>query len=169
MALRARDAGGPAIALQVVVYCDLESTSYRDPANQLMVSRDSMVWFWDHYAPDPEARLHADASPLCSANFAGLPPAVILTAEHDPLRHEGELYATLLVKAGVPVRHRRFAGQLHGFFTLVDALPGAADGLDYVAAAIGSDISQHLVSGLSGSSGDTASDHEGFSFDENPS
>ena len=140
MALRARAAGGPAIALQVLVYpvtdCDLESTSYRDPANQLIVSRDAMEWFWNHYAPDPEARLHPDASPLRSASFAGLPPAVILTAEHDPLRDEGELYATRLVKAGVPVRHRRFAGQMHGFFTMVDALPGAADGLAYVAAAI---------------------------------
>jgi len=154
MALRARDAGGPAIALQVLVYpvtdCDLESTSYRDPANQLIVSRDSMAWFWDHYAPDPEARLHPDASPLRSANFAGLPPAVVITAEHDPLRDEGELYATRLVKAGVAVRHRRFAGQMHGFFTMVDALPGAADGLEYVAAAIESDISQHLVRGLPG-------------------
>jgi acetyl esterase len=95
-----------------------------------------MEWFWNHYAPDPEARLHPDASPLRSASFAGLPPAVILTAEHDPLRDEGELYATRLVKAGVPVRHRRFTGQMHGFFTMVDALPGAADGLEYVAAAI---------------------------------
>jgi acetyl esterase len=146
MALRARAAGGPPVALQVLVYpvtdCDLDSTSYRDPANQLMVSRDSMAWFWDHYAPDPEARLHPDASPLRSASFAGLPPAVILTAEHDVLRDEGELYATRLVKAGVPVRHRRFAGQMHGFFTLVDALPGAAAGLDYVTAAIDEQLSR---------------------------
>ena len=145
MALRARAAGGPPIALQVLVYpvtdCDLESTSYRDPANQLMLSRESMVWFWDHYAPDPEARLHPDASPLRSANFAGLPPAVILTAEHDVLRDEGELYATRLVKAGVPVRHQRFAGQMHGFFTMVDALPGAVAGLDYVTAAIAERLS----------------------------
>jgi acetyl esterase len=142
MALRARAAGGPSIALQVLVYpvtdCDLESTSYRDPANQLMLSRESMVWFWDHYAPDPEARLHPDASPLRSANLSGLPPAVILTAEHDVLRDEGELYATRLLKAGVPVRHRRFDGQMHGFFTMVDLLPGADEGLDYVATAIAS-------------------------------
>jgi acetyl esterase len=145
MAMRARAAGGPRIALQVLVYpvtdCDLESTSYRDPANQLMLSRESMMWFWDHYAPDPEARLHPDASPLRSANFAGLPPAVILTAEHDVLRDEGELYATRLLKAGVPVRHRRFAGQMHGFFTMVDLLPGADAGLDYAAAA----IEEHLA------------------------
>ncbi len=140
MTLRARAAGGPSIALQVLVYpvtdCDLETTSYLDPANQLILSRESMMWFWHHYAPDPEARLHPDASPLRSTNFAGLPPAVILTAEHDPLRDEGELYATRLVKANVPVRHRRFDGQMHGFFTMVDALPGAADGLDYMVAAI---------------------------------
>jgi acetyl esterase len=139
MTQRAKAAGGPAIALQVLVYpvtdCELESTSYLDPTNQLILSRESMTWFWNHYAPDPEARLHPDASPLRSTNFAGLPPAVILTAEHDPLRDEGELYATRLVKAGVPVRHRRFDGQMHGFFTM-DALPGAAEGLDYVVAAI---------------------------------
>jgi acetyl esterase len=146
MAMRARAAGGPAIALQVLVYpvtdSDLGSTSYRDPANQLMLSRDSMVWFWDHYAPDPESRLHPDAAPLRSANFADLPPAVILTAEHDVLRDEGELYATRLLKAGVPVRHQRFAGQMHGFFTMTGVLPGAGAALDYVAAA----IEEHLAS-----------------------
>ena len=146
MAMRARAAGGPAIALQVLVYpvtdSDLESTSYRDPANQLMLSRDSMVWFWDHYAPDPESRLHPDAAPLRSANFAGLPAAVILTAEHDVLRDEGELYATRLLKADVPVRHQRFAGQMHGFFTMTGVLPGAGEALDYVAAA----IEEHLAS-----------------------
>ena len=146
MAMRARAAGGPEISLQVLVYpvtdCDLETTSYRDPANQLLMSRESMVWCWDHYAPDPESRLHPDAAPLRSANFAGLPPAVILTAEHDVLRDEGELYATRLLKAGVPVRHQRFAGQMHGFFTMTDLLPGAGEALDYVAAA----IEEHLAS-----------------------
>lgn len=145
MAQRAKAAGGPRIALQVLVYpvtdCDLESTSYRDPANQLMLSRESMIWFWDHYAPDPEARLHPDAAPLRNADLLRLPPAVVLTAEHDVLRDEGELYATRLLKAGVPVRHQRFAGQMHGFFTMVDILPGAAAAMDYVAAA----IEEHLA------------------------
>jgi acetyl esterase len=139
MAQRARDPG-PAIALQVLIYpvtdCDLETTSYRDPANQLMLSRESMVWFWDHYAPDPEARLHPDASPLRNADLLRLPPTVVLTAEHDVLRDEGELYATRLMKAGVPVRYQRFAGQMHGFFTMTDLLPGAGEALGYVAAAI---------------------------------
>ena len=145
MAQRAKAAGGPEIALQVLVYpvtdCDLESTSYRDPANQLMLSRESMIWFWDHYAPDPEARLHPDAAPLRNADLLRLPPTVILTAEHDVLRDEGELYATRLLKAGVHVRHQRFAGQMHGFFTMVDILPGAAAAMDYVVAA----IEEHLA------------------------
>jgi acetyl esterase len=149
VAQRAKAAGGPAIALQVLVYpvtdCDLDTTSYRDPANQLVLSRESMIWFWDHYAPDPEARLHPDAAPLRTVNLSRLPPAVVITAEHDPLRDEGELYATRLLKAGVPVRHRRFAGQMHGFFNLIGLLPGADAAIDYVVAAVGEQLAGQPV------------------------
>lgn len=145
MAQRALKAGGPAIGLQVLIYpvtdCDLNTTSYLDPASQLLLSRELMIWYWDHYAPSQEARTHPDASPLRGTPLTGLPPAVILTAEHDPLRDEGELYATLLMRAGVPVRHRRFAGQMHGFFAMIGLLPGARDGLDFVAAA----VEEHLA------------------------
>ena len=140
MAHRAKAAGGPSIAVQVLAYpvtdCDLDTTSYRDPANQLMVSRDDMIWFWDHYAPVPAARVHPDASPLRSPDLSRLPPAVILTAEHDVLRDEGELYATLLARVGVPVRHKRFTGQMHGFFTMTRELPGADAAMDFVVAGI---------------------------------
>jgi acetyl esterase len=140
MAHRAKAAGGPSIAVQVLAYpvtdCDLDTTSYRDPANQLMVSRDDMIWFWDHYAPVPAARVHPDASPLRSPDLSRLPPAVILTAEHDVLRDEGELYATLLARVGVPVRHQRFTGQMHGFFTMTGELPGADAAMDFVVAGI---------------------------------
>jgi acetyl esterase len=95
-----------------------------------------MIWFWDRYAPDRAARLHPDASPLRAPDLGGLPPAVVITAEHDVLRDEGELYATRLLKAGVPVRHRRFAGQMHGFFTMTGVLPGSSDAIDFVARAM---------------------------------
>ena len=140
MTQRARVYGGPAIAVQVLAYpvtdCDLDTTSYLDPANQLMLSRDSMTWFWDHYSPVLAVRTDPDASPLRAGVFAGLPPAVILTAEHDVLRDEGELYATQLVKNRVPVLHHRFAGQMHGFFTMVDLLPGAGSAMDFVTEGL---------------------------------
>jgi acetyl esterase len=149
MALRARAAGGPAIAVQVLAYpvtdCDLDTTSYLDQDNQLLLTRDSMVWFWDHYAPDLAARAHRDASPLRAVNFVGLPPAVILTAEHDVLRDEGEVYATQLVKARVPVRHQRFAGQMHGFFTMVGVLPGADAAMDFVVEGIEKALAAELT------------------------
>jgi acetyl esterase len=139
LARRARRTGPP-VALQVLVYpvtdCDFATTSYTDPASQLLVSRDAMIWFWDHYAPVSAARLHPDASPLRAPDLGGLPPAVVITAEHDVLRDEGELYATRLLKAGVPVQHRRFAGQMHGFFTMTGVLPGSSDALDFVARAM---------------------------------
>jgi acetyl esterase len=147
MTQRARSRGGPAIAVQVLAYpvtdCDFDTTSYLDEANQLMLSRDTMIWFWDHYAPDRRSRAHVDASPLRSGVFAGLPPAVVLTAEYDVLRDEGELYATQLVKNKVPVFHQRFAGQMHGFFTMVGVLPGASTAMDFIAEG----IEKHLAAG----------------------
>lgn len=141
VARRARDAGGPRLASQVLIYpvtdADLDRPSCLDPENQLLLTRESMVWFWDHYAPDPADRRHPDASPLQAADLSGLPPAIVLTAEHDPLRDEGEEYAERLAQAGVPVTHRRFTGQMHGFFTMTGVLPGSADAIDYVAEHLG--------------------------------
>lgn len=135
-----RAQGRPEIALQVLVYpvtdADVDNASYLDPANQLLLTRDSMIWFWDHYAPDRASRAEPAASPIQAADLTGLPPAVVLTAEHDPLRDEGEAYAEKLRAAGVPVEHRRFPGQMHGFFTMVNVLPGSAAGVTYVAEQI---------------------------------
>jgi acetyl esterase len=111
-----------------------------------MLSRDAMIWFWDHYAPDPAARSNIDASPLQAPDLSGLPPAVVLTAEHDVLRDEGEAYATRLEAAGVPVRRRRFDGQMHGFFTMVNVLPGSAAGIDYVTEEIDRQLSSQPAS-----------------------
>lgn len=139
MALRARDQKGPALALQVLIYpvtdADFTRASYVDPENQLFLSRESMLWFWDHYLPDPTRRLEPDASPLHAADLSGLPPAVVLTAEHDVLRDEGEAYAQRLQQAGVAVDFKRHAGQMHGFFTVL-ALPGSEGGYQQVVKAV---------------------------------
>jgi len=136
----AEAAAGPAVDLQILIGpitdSDFDSLSYTDPASQSLLDRDTMISFWDHYAPDVRARSHPDASPLQTVFLSGLPPAVILTAEHDVLRDDGELYATRLVQAGVEVDHRRFTGQRHGFFSQADGSPGRRDALDYVAGAV---------------------------------
>jgi acetyl esterase len=141
VAQRAGADGGPQIDCQVLIYpvtdADLDNETYADPANQLMLTRESMIWFWDHYAPDPASRRNPHASPLQAADLAGLPPAIVLTAEHDVLRHEGEAYADRLREAGVPVVHRRFAGQMHGFFTMLNILPGSAEAITYLAGELG--------------------------------
>jgi acetyl esterase len=139
MALRARDRNGPKIALQVLIYpvtdVDFDRPSYVDPENQLILTRDAMIWFWDHYTPDPARRVEPDASPLRAESLAGLPPAVVLTAQHDPLRDEGEAYAERLAEAGVTVDFKRHAGQTHGFFTIL-LLPGSERGFQQVVKAI---------------------------------
>lgn len=130
-------ADGPRINLQVLIYpvtdSDFATESYLNPENQLMLTAPGMRWFWDQYAPDTALRDRPDLSPLRADELAGSPPAVILTAEYDALRDEGEAYAARLQAAGIPVIHRRFAGQMHMFFTLVNVLPAAAEAMAWVA------------------------------------
>ena len=140
MTQRAKARGGPSIDLQVLVYpvadADVDTPSYLDPENQLMLTRDTMIWFFDHFVPEAGRRGEAEVAPIKAEDLSGLPPAVVVTAEHDVLRDEGEAYARRLAWAGVPVQHKRFDGQMHGFFTMVNVLPGSAAGIEYVAAAI---------------------------------
>jgi acetyl esterase len=146
MALRARDRSGPKIDLQVLIYpvtdCDFEKASYVAAENQLLLTKDAMVWFWDHYVPDASQRTEADASPLCAADLSGLPPAVVMTAEHDVLRDEGEEYAKRLEAAGVPVEFKRYEGQTHGFFTIL-LLPGSERGFQQVVKAVRACVVKH--------------------------
>ncbi|MDA0353209.1 MAG: alpha/beta hydrolase [Chloroflexi bacterium] len=148
MALRARDRGGPDIALQVLVYpvtdADFNRPSYTDPENQLLLSRDGMLWFWDNYCPDVARRTEPDASPLRASDLSGLPPALVLTAEHDPLRDEGEEYAQRLQDAGVPVVFRRIEGQMHAFFQLL-MLPGSEAGMQQVVKATRACVVRHAM------------------------
>ena len=121
VAQRAKQEGSPKLSLQVLVYPAMDGAmdtpSHRDPANQLMLSHESMAWFWDHYAPDKEQRLAPASSPLHSDDLSGVAPALVLTAEYDVLRDEGEAYADKLQDAGVAVVRKRFERQIHGFFT----------------------------------------------------
>jgi acetyl esterase len=140
-ALQARDTGGPAVALQVLVYpvvdCDLDRHSYREyDGDELILNRRDMAWFWDRYAPDPATRGNPYASPLRAADLTGLPPAYLVTAEHDPLRDEGFDYAERLRDARVPVEHRHFGSQIHAFFNYAGVLDDADKALADAGQAI---------------------------------
>lgn len=140
VAVRARDRGGPRLDAQVLAYpvtdSDFGTSSYVDPKNQLLLDRQGMVWYWNHYLPEAGVRTNAEASPLRAESLADLPPAVVLTAEHDVLRDEGEAYVKRLTESGVKLLHKRFPGQMHAFFTFVNILPGSDDGIRYVAESI---------------------------------
>ena len=140
-ALMARDAGGPAIRLQVLVYpvadyaCDTES--YRTYADGYgMLDARSMRWFRDHYLRGEADRLDWRAAPLHAGDLSGLPPALVLTAQCDVLHDEGEAYAQRLRAAGVDVDYRDSAGMIHGFFTMAPAIDGAVRAQALVCGAM---------------------------------
>lgn len=140
VAIRARDRSGPKISLQIPIYPvtgdDLNNTTYTAPENQLLLSKDSMIWFWDHYVPNIAIRKETDASPIYAKDLSGLPPTVLITAGHDPLRQEGEAYAARLVQAGVPVIFKRFEDQFHGFFTMINILPASEKAVIFISNII---------------------------------
>jgi len=136
-ALMARDRGGPALAAMALVYpvADrrFDTASYREFAAGYGLTRADMMWYWAQYVPDAEGDVHPYAAPLRAETLAGLPPTVLVTAEYDVLRSEGEALGDRLAEAGVTVRRRRFEGLIHGFFTAPWAGPHRQEGIGWVA------------------------------------
>ena len=119
-ALRLRDEGGPSLCGQLLLYPVTDyhtpgTPSYRDNAEGYGLTRETMKWFWAHYLNDPAEGAHPHAAPLRAPMLSGLPPALVITAQYDPLRDEGEIYAERLREAGVPVELSRYDGVNHGF------------------------------------------------------
>ncbi|HWL77676.1 alpha/beta hydrolase [Microbacterium sp.] len=128
---------GPPLASQILLYpptdADFGRDSYRDPVTTTTIlPAELMAWFWEQYVPEPTARADPRAAPLRAPALAGLPPTLLITAEHDVLRDEDELYAQRLADAGVEITHRRFAGQMHGFLSFIDILPAAQAAVDAI-------------------------------------
>ncbi|HTY19110.1 MAG TPA: alpha/beta hydrolase [Myxococcota bacterium] len=140
VALMARNLGGPALRQQTLIYpvtnADFETPSYRDNAEGYMLTRDAMRWFWDHYVPDRARRSDPYASPLCAEKFGELPPALVVTAEYDPLRDEGEAYAARLAEAGVPSQLSRYDGQIHGFVSMFELLDAGQRAVEQIGSAL---------------------------------
>jgi acetyl esterase len=141
VALMARDRGGPELVYQLLIYPATDyylpgTRSLKDNAEGYFLTRDDMIWFIDHYLSGEEDIKHPYAFPLKAADLSGLVPAMVITAEYDPLRDEGEMYAIQMKQAGVSVTSRRYDGTIHGFVSLsgmIDlgkqALADAAAGL----------------------------------------
>jgi acetyl esterase len=137
VALRAREEGGPALRMQLLVYPvtnhDYGTESYEVNGDGYLLTRDMMKWFWDHYLENAEQGRHQFVSPLQASDLSGLPPAFVITAEYDPLRDEGESYAAKLTDAGVKVRLQRYDGQIHAFWQMPGVFPAALQAADEAA------------------------------------
>ena len=140
VSLMSRDRGGCSLSFQLLVYPvtdrDVDNGSYRDNADGYQLTRDGMIWYWDHYLADAADAANPYAAPLQAADLSGLPPALVLTAEYDPLRDEGEAYAAALQAAGVPTECIRYDGLIHGFFGMFAAVDQARQAVAHSAAAL---------------------------------
>jgi acetyl esterase len=139
VARRARDRGLP-LRHQLLVYpvcdADFDTPSYTEFAQGVGLTRATMQWFWEQYVPDEGARLAPDVSPLRADDLSGVAPALVMTAEYDVLRDEGEAYAHRLEEAGVPVALSRYDGLIHGFFRMPAVLDRARDALSEAASGL---------------------------------
>ncbi len=147
MALRARNAGGPALAHQILVYPVVDLAfgrpSYIENGEGYLLEAKSMEWFVAHYlgrdrADGGDDLVHPDIAPLAVDELGALAPALVVTAEFDPLRDQGEAYAARLGEAGVPTVIQRYDGMVHGFFQL----PGVLDAGTAVIAQVAETLRQ---------------------------
>jgi acetyl esterase len=116
VALIARDRGAPALCFQLLVYPPLDHTAVAD-VERAHFRRADIAAYWSQYLRDARDGDDPRASPLHAADLKGLPPALVITAEFDPLTQEAEAYARRLADAGVPAELRHFARAQHGFFS----------------------------------------------------
>jgi acetyl esterase len=136
----ARDQNGPALAFQLLVYPvtlrDFDTVSYEENADGYSLTRDSMRWFWDHYLASEADASNPYAAPMQAESLKGLPPALVITAEYDPLRDEGEDYAHRLQDEGVSTKCTRYDGMMHGFFGAPAVLDKGKQAINEASAAL---------------------------------
>ena len=140
VSLMARDASAPRICYQLLIYPATDAAMRHESiarfAEGYVLTRSTMRWFYEQYLRSPDDAADWRVSPLVAPDLAGLPPALVMTAGYDPLCDEGDAYAERLAGAGVPVEHRRFPGQIHGFVTNGKIIRAAEAALDEAAAAL---------------------------------
>jgi acetyl esterase len=136
----ARDAGGPAICFQLLVYpvtdYEFDSASMNDNAEGYFLTRDAMKWFYSHYLNEPSEGADPKVSPIRATDLSGLPPAFVVTAEFDPLRDQGVAYANAMAAAGTTVESRTYPGMFHGFMSMVEWIDAGKIAFDDSVAAL---------------------------------
>jgi len=159
--LLARDRGGPELACQLLVYPTTDhgsdTDSIRENDDPYFFNRRSVDWYWRHYLPTPEDGASPLASPLRADSLHGLPAALVITAEHDPLRDQGERYAERLREAGVTVELTRYPGMIHGFFAMGGTLDAGREAVGQAA--------RHLRAVFDGAVGGPAATAVGLAVD----
>ncbi|UJW31292.1 alpha/beta hydrolase [Saccharothrix sp. AJ9571] len=130
VSMMTRDRGGPALAAQVLIcpvygHPDDGFGSYTDFAEGYGMTAGAMRFFFEQYVTDPAQLNDPYLLPLRATDLTGLPPALVMTAEYDVLRDEGEEFARRLAATGTPVELTRYAGQIHGFYGLHTDLPAS--------------------------------------------
>ncbi len=141
VALMARDRGGPRLVYQLLMYpvtdhYTLNTPSTQENATGYFLTADDMVWFWDLYVTSEDDTKHPHASPLRAQDLSNLPPAMVITAEYDPLRDEGEMYANRLREAGNQVTAKRYNGVIHGFVSFRGMVDQGKQALEDAAAGL---------------------------------
>ena len=140
MALMAREAGGPAISFQLLIYPGTDQqmahASIDRNGEGYLLTKKSMLYFRGHYLPRKEDWLDWRASPLLAKSLAGLPPAFVMTAGYDPLLDEGRAYAERLKKEGVATEYKEYSDMVHGFITMGRVLDTANTALADCAQAL---------------------------------
>jgi acetyl esterase len=140
VALLAREHGGPHLVFQLLIYPlldhEADTPSSRQHLGRPFFGPDDVAWCWSHYLADRRDGDSPFASPLRAVDLARLPPALVVTAELDPLRDEGELYAERLREAGVAAELVRFEGMVHGFFARAGTLDAADEAQALASSAL---------------------------------
>jgi acetyl esterase len=138
VSLMARERADLRIGYQLLMYpaldASLQTRSMAECAEGYLLTRNDMVWFWGHYLNGEADRSNPYACPAAARDLGGLPPAMVITAEFDPLRDEGEAYASRLQEANVRVVFKRYGGMTHGFMSMASFVDQGRKAIEDAAA-----------------------------------
>ena len=140
LCLMARDRGGPSLVFQLLVNpvtdFDFTTSSYQQYGDGYLLTREVMEWFWKHYLRERSDATNPYAAPTRAKDLSGLPPALVITAEFDPLRDEAQSYAQRLQAAGIPTEYACYEGMIHGFVGMAGFVDKGGQAMSHAASAL---------------------------------